>query len=191
METLIEANNSYVGIYRNWIDPEYASKLLDEIKTSLPWEQHTVMMMGKEILQPRQLYACGDDNIQHNYSGLTLHLNPWFSPRIIEIKDTLAKSFECPINSCLFNEYKDGSQYIGYHSDKEMNPNYSSVFGLSLGDTRDFYFKSKKATKEVIKTKVNHGDLMIMLGDTQKHYTHSVPKRAKGGYRVSITFRVL
>ena len=95
-------------------------------------------------------------------------------------------------DSALLNEYETGKEYIASHADREALGSNNSVLGISLGGTRDFHFNpSEKAPPlaKKIKTKINHGDIMLMSGLVQEYYTHSLPKRAKAEYRVSITFR--
>lgn len=113
---------------------------------------------------------------------------------IKRIMDHINASQNYSFNSVLVNEYPTGRHYIAYHPDREALGRNNAVYGLSLGGRRDFYFQGIKGTPaegEMIKTYVEHGDLMIMSGTTQLNYKHSVPKRAHGDYRISLTFREL
>lgn len=92
-------------------------------------------------------------------------------------------------DSALINEYETGANYIASHSDNECLGSDNSVIGISLGGSRDFNFSPIIKGYDKIKTKMNHGDLMLMSGLTQNYYTHTIPRRKNADYRVSITFR--
>ena len=67
------------------------------------------------------------------------------------ITDLVTDQFEIPFNSSIMQLYRDRHDYIGYHSDKEIDSGFNNtVIGLSLGGTRRFYFKHK-TTNDVIK----------------------------------------
>jgi alkylated DNA repair dioxygenase AlkB len=186
VEEIINSQNCIVALTRRWLEREDADKLLKEIQ-NFPWEQHNVTVFGKQYPQPRRIYACGDEGLVHNYSGLSLSLSPW--PKSVEeLRDRLSRETGVAFNSCLLNEYTDGNKHVGYHSDKDLAT--PDVVTVTLGEGRDFCLKHKE-TKEVIKCIPRHGDALLMTGDTQDLWWHSVPKRKHASYRVSLTFRVL
>lgn len=93
------------------------------------------------------------------------------------------------------NEYRDGSQYIGFHSDNEgdMVEN-SMIISISIGQERDFQIrkKTKKADtpSKITTVRLKSGSIVIMGGNMQKNWKHALPKRAKqNGKRYNLTFR--
>ncbi|KAL4806086.1 hypothetical protein BDV18DRAFT_138652 [Aspergillus unguis] len=103
-------------------------------------------------------------------------------------------------NFCLVNYYATGDDSISYHSDDErflgVNP---SIASLSLGAQRDFLLRHKPPqagqtgiSNEPLKFALASGDMVVMRGETQANWLHSIPKR-KGGEafkgRINITFR--
>eukprot|EP01137_Pigoraptor_chileana_P004986 Opistho-2@2763 len=96
-------------------------------------------------------------------------------------------------NSCLLNEYRNGSQYIGFHADDEKDLGENRMVAtVSLGGARDFVLKPKKSEGEkTTKILLESGSLVVMAGECQRLYHHSIPKRASAEYRVSLTFRRL
>ncbi|EAW13270.1 alpha-ketoglutarate-dependent dioxygenase AlkB family protein [Aspergillus clavatus NRRL 1] len=98
-------------------------------------------------------------------------------------------------NFCLVNYYATGDDSISYHSDDErfLGPN-PSIASLSLGAQRDFLMKHKPfgAEAKPLKMPLATGDMVVMRGETQANWLHSIPKR-KGGEahrgRINITFR--
>ncbi|KAL1972917.1 hypothetical protein VTN31DRAFT_6459 [Thermomyces dupontii] len=103
-------------------------------------------------------------------------------------------------NFCLVNYYASGDDSISYHSDDErfLGPN-PTIASLSLGEQRDFLMKHKPDTAprdrslgKPLKLALSSGDMVVMRGETQSNWLHSIPKRsgktAPGG-RINITFR--
>ncbi|OJK01563.1 hypothetical protein ASPACDRAFT_8536, partial [Aspergillus aculeatus ATCC 16872] len=102
-------------------------------------------------------------------------------------------------NFCLVNYYATGDDSISYHSDDErfLGPN-PTIASISLGGQRDFMLKHKPvAGSDVdagkpLKFPLNSGDMIVMRGETQANWLHSIPKRkgAQGSQgRINITFR--
>ena len=112
-------------------------------------------------------------------------------------------------NFCLVNYYADGNDSISYHSDDErfLGP-APSIASFSLGSGRDFLMKPKtdaatsktedakpvkgKKNEDVLKLPLQSGDMVLMKGETQGKWLHSIPKRKGGqgdGGRINITFR--
>jgi alkylated DNA repair dioxygenase AlkB len=103
-------------------------------------------------------------------------------------------------NFCLVNYYASGNDSISYHSDDERflgtNP---AIASFSLGARRDFLMRHKppkdgepKLETKDIKLPLSSGDMVLMRGETQSNWLHSIPKRKgteadKG--RINITFR--
>ena len=124
-----------------------------------------------------------------------------------KIKDISCKLLNKDIsfNSCLINLYRNENDSIRPHSDSETsfgdNPDISV---LSLGETREIFFKRKIFNKDNLKStkadkskeyldfslKLESGSLLIMSGSTQKYFFHYIPKEEeKKEKRYSLTFR--
>ncbi|KAL9051189.1 MAG: hypothetical protein Q9162_006167 [Coniocarpon cinnabarinum] len=111
-------------------------------------------------------------------------------------------------NFCLVNYYADGNDSISYHSDDErfLGPK-PAIASFSLGSKRDFLMKPKpkppaaandgtgsngKTDDKPLKLPLASGDMVLMRGETQGQWLHSIPKRKGGqgdGGRINITFR--
>lgn len=103
----------------------------------------------------------------------------------------------------LVNYYASGDDSISYHSDDErfLGP-LPNIASLTLGARRDFLMKHKPVTgttgsgsgsqDKPLKLSLGSGDMVIMRGETQSNWLHSIPKR-KGGEsgsgRINITLR--
>ena len=104
-------------------------------------------------------------------------------------------------NFVLVNYYASGDDSISYHSDDErFLGSLPNIASLTLGARRDFLMKHKPAAgsggngskDKPLKIPLGSGDMVIMRGETQSNWLHSIPKR-KGksgeGGRINITFR--
>lgn len=192
-ESVIDEDGSFVFIIRKYMLEDEALKLCEKLKEQVKWEKHNVVVHGKSIAQPRQVYACGNEGLTHRYSGLELPVHKWI-PEVKEICQQIMEQFEVKFNACLLNEYKDGSQYIGFHSDRESLGLCNMVATVSLGGSRDFYFMRKVKSPDklnTIKTTLHNGDLVIMMGKCQEQFIHGIPKRAHADYRISLTYRLI
>lgn len=89
-------------------------------------------------------------------------------------------------NQALVNFYDDGTQYIAPHSDYGMK----IVFSASFGQERVFRIINKK-TFEIVKDIImKDRTFMIMCGDTQKEFLHTVLQDSTQNKRLNITFRI-
>lgn len=186
-EIIIDKDGAFVFIIREWLDKKTADALCEKYRKEVPFDLR--------IEQSRKTFACGDD-VKHSYAGAML--NPWL-PEAKEHRDRIEKEFKFPASSCLLNRYLDGTEGIGWHSDKEVSSSHNNaVYTISLGGSRDFQLREKypkikpvKRGEDIITVKLNSGDLVGMLGKTQDLYIHCIPKRAKAEYRISESFRLL
>ena len=80
---------------------------------------------------------------------------------------------------------------MAWHSDNE--PLYGpapTIGSVSLGATRDFVLRRNADHADKVSFALAHGDVLVMRGSTQLHWTHAVPKRLTvPGARVNLTFR--
>lgn len=100
----------------------------------------------------------------------------------------LIREVETNLNIKVFSVFcnllKTGDNYVPYHADQYP----FKLMTVSLGATRDFYFKSNSTG---IRThyEMKHGDLMIFPEIMNRTHKHSVPVRKNVNQsRVSILF---
>jgi alkylated DNA repair dioxygenase AlkB len=90
----------------------------------------------------------------------------------------------------LANLYRHGQDGMGRHADNEPELGQQPVIAsLSFGEIRnlDFYHNQ---TKQKIRLPLRNGSLLVMSGDTQTYWQHSVAKTKKVlTARVNLTFR--
>ena len=80
---------------------------------------------------------------------------------------------------------------MGWHSDdeRELGPQ-PTIASLSLGAERRFVLRDRRDTARTERIALPHGSLLLMAGDTQARYRHSLPATARPiGPRINLTFR--
>ncbi len=177
-------------------EPDFLSRAeqgryYDILLEELQWQQQPIRIFGKEYWQPRLLAWYGDAEAVYSYSGIRQEPLCWTGV-LLELKKRVEDFTAAHFNSVLANYYRDGCDSMGWHSDDESelgeNPLIAS---LSLGATRRFCMRPRKGVVgEKMELLLEGGSLLLMQGDFQKCWQHSIPKTAKPtGGRINLTFR--
>ncbi len=179
-----------------FLAPAEADACLQRLWRELAWEQREIMLFGRRVMQPRLVAWYGDRESAYTYSGLRLEPRPWH-PLLLELKGRVEEACGGRFNSVLANAYRDGNDSMGWHSDDEpelgMSPRIAS---LSLGAERIFLLRRAASLREPgersRKLLLAHGSLLIMRGDSQEKFQHSIPKtRSETGLRINLTYRLV
>ncbi len=174
-----------------WLTEEEATSFYHELASSLSWSQDTIKLFGKPVKIPRLQAWYGDMTTEYTYSGLTMVPKAW-TPALQTLREQCESTAGVAFNSVLANWYRHGQDSMGMHADDEPELGVQPVIAsLTLGEGRPFIFRHKQ-TKETTRLNLEHGSLLIMRGDTQRHYLHGINKttRAIGG-RINLTFRYI
>jgi alkylated DNA repair dioxygenase AlkB len=177
-----------------WLPGAAADKLFknlrDPVQAGIDWEVHRLRIFGREVDSPRLSRWIGDPGASYRYSGVRFEPTSW--PRALTVvrKAVNAAAGE-EFNSVLANLYRDGNDTMGWHSDDEPELGIQPIIAsLSLGATRKFVLKSRGPDGDKLEVQLTHGSLLVMRGDTQKNYKHSLPRTRKStGERINLTFR--
>ena len=106
------------------------------------------------------------------------------------IKEKISQQAGLEFNSVLVNYYRDGQDSMGWHADdeKELGKN-PTIAALSFGGERDLVFKNI-LSKETLNVPQLSGALIIIDGQTQQFWQHSIKKTKKFiSPRINLTFR--
>ncbi|KAA0913480.1 alpha-ketoglutarate-dependent dioxygenase AlkB family protein [Psychrobacter sp. ANT_WB68] len=173
---------------------DYPSALYYALLTTLPWQSDIVTLFGKTHVTTRQIVWMGDSDASYQYSGHTRQAIAWIDS-VFHVKhyveqQLLKIGIHANFNSCLLNYYPSGDEGMGYHADDEKELGDQPIIAsLSLGATRKFVFKHKK-TQDKVELYLESGQLIVMHGDTQKYWKHSITKtKTVNEGRISLTFR--
>lgn len=163
----------------------YFQKLLH----SIAWQNDKVIIYGKEIVTKRKIAWYASSAFEYTYSNITKRALPW-TEVLLELKSLIEHRTGEVFNSCLLNLYHNGSEGMTWHSDAEKDlKKFGAIGSISLGAERKFAFKHKK-TKETVSLALQHGDLLVMKGNTQYHWMHALPTTKKvHEARINLTFR--
>ncbi|MCG9681299.1 alpha-ketoglutarate-dependent dioxygenase AlkB [Vibrio sp. Isolate23] len=185
----IELRNGRLLWINDFMPPNEANSLMSCLKQVTPWSQEEIQLFGRMVKQPRLQAWYGDK--AYTYSGLTMPAIP-MTETLDSIKLRCEDVASQPFNSVLLNLYRDGQDSMGAHQDNEpelgSNPTIAS---LSLGATRRFVLKHIH-TGQTYRLELSHGSLLIMAGEMQHFWKHSLPKTNQQiGERINLTFRMI
>ncbi|RTE65983.1 alpha-ketoglutarate-dependent dioxygenase AlkB [Amphritea opalescens] len=175
----------------HFIDPPAAQRLYQTLLDELCWQQPQIRMFGRQVSIPRLQCFQGDPGIHYRYSGLALQTEPWH-PLINNLRRRIEALSQQSFNTVLINYYRNGQDSMGWHSDDEPELGKNPVIAsLSLGQSRRFLLRHRYdnsiARQEHL---LNSGSLLIMSGQLQHYWHHSVPKTSRPlEGRINLTFR--
>jgi alkylated DNA repair dioxygenase AlkB len=182
------------GRLRYWsgsLEPGQADGWLSELRGKLDWAQRSITLFGRLVLQPRLVAFHGDCGLCYRYSGSTLRAQGWSGP-LEQIRDHLDKLLDRRFNSVLCNWYRDGNDCMGWHADNEpeLGP-CPLIASVSFGQSRRFLLKPRQGDQR-IELMLEHGSILVMDGDLQRHWLHQLPRMRKvDADRINLTFRTI
>jgi len=187
METIIQTEKSYLkyGLFDNSILLE---DCVNEIKDKLIIRP-PIILYGKTVNQNRNIGFFSNESIGYKYSNQIMGSQP-LSNNLLKLLEFINTKFNSNFNGILVNQYMDGNNSIGAHSDDETKLDKSGVIAISYGANRKFRIRNKftkKIEKDII---MENNSILHMGGKFQKEFTHEIPieKKVKEP-RISFTFR--
>jgi alkylated DNA repair dioxygenase AlkB len=190
--SIIQLKDANLVYMPSFFAQQESDSIFSSLLNDITWKQDKINMYGKELPLPRLSAWYGDDSKSYTYSGIKLSPLPW-SEKLLHIKKLVEEEANVNFSSVLLNRYRDGQDYVGWHTDAErelgQNPIIASV---NFGSTRKFQLRRIDDHKEKFELELKHGTLLIMTGKTQHYWQHQVPKtKTKIGERINLTFRVI
>ena len=188
-ETINDYEDLEIDLYQSIECDKKQQLWFESCLHDLNWETGFIKIFGKTHQIPRLQAWYADDGINYTYSGKKLHRHNW-NNTLIEIKEKIESITSFKFNSVLANLYRDGNDSMGLHSDNEKELGKNPVIAsLSLGESRDIYFKHKNKKSNLVIPQIN-GQLMVMYGKTQEYWKHEIKKTKKFKKpRINLTFR--
>ena len=219
MLNLATNDNVVIGYYPNYFEDDFI-KLTKDYCTSLTEFRSGVSSFGKSIPRLQRWYQMDGHYFSPSWRGKYPRWESFpYDDTLLTIQDRINKETTSLLselsdinevstpkfNSCLINYYRDENDSIKPHSDSmEVFGPQPTIAIMSIGETRDIYFKRKdlnekcpkslrldnKNTHLNCKIRLQEGSLLLMAGMAQHYYLHEIPKveENKGG-RYSLTFR--
>eukprot|EP01129_Flabellula_baltica_P013772 TRINITY_DN6467_c0_g1_i1.p1 TRINITY_DN6467_c0_g1~~TRINITY_DN6467_c0_g1_i1.p1 ORF type:complete len:272 (-),score=51.66 TRINITY_DN6467_c0_g1_i1:14-790(-) len=207
-----------ISFYPSFLSKEEADQLFSFLHPSnencpLVWNQKYYQMHGRQVLSPRLVGAMkapeyGDkfDSKFWTEGDKDTYLID-YPEEVMDVLRRIEGKTGYQLMYCWMNFYRDGNDYIGYHSDSELHVG-DIIASLTLGATRRFCMRRKRENGKIVKSgppdyeiALPHGSLFVMdynAGNIM--YKHQVPKtRVMDNYdngtepllgRINLTFRV-
>ncbi|MDZ4827605.1 MAG: alpha-ketoglutarate-dependent dioxygenase AlkB [Actinomycetota bacterium] len=167
-------DQSWVDVARGWMAG--ADSLLALFEATVEWKQGKRWMYERMVDDPR--------------------LSRWFpagttppDPVLAAAKHALEQRYCVRLGSIGLNYYRDGSDSVAWHADKELRDVDDSLVAiLTLGGPRPLLIrpKGKGRSRDF---GPGSGDLLVMGGRCQVDWEHSVPKVRRAGPRMSCSWR--
>lgn len=188
MENVDLGLGAWIRYEPGWLAPAAADALFARLLAELPWEQRPIVVAGREVMQPR-LMAWGGA-LPYRYSGQTLPPAP-IHPALAPLMARAAEGCGVPFDHVTVNRYRDGRDWIGFHTDAERELGRDpQIASLSLGVVRRFVLERKGRRRTKRSLRLAHGSLLVMGGRCQKFWYHGLPKDPEvTSDRINVTFR--
>mmetsp|Transcript_14357 Transcript_14357/g.31114 ORF Transcript_14357/g.31114 Transcript_14357/m.31114 type:complete len:749 (+) Transcript_14357:148-2394(+) len=189
-----------------------ANEAYEDLLTNTPWEKTAKINRWVTLMELPKDDHVGDDGTKtkeeegsaYKYRDapgasiigfppavhkLKLLAEEWYNSRNQNNNGNNSKPVE--FNVCLLNYYQDGTQRIGWHSDREELGRSTPIASISLGTPRQFLIRSKTdGVRDRASLTMDNGSMVIMENICQWKYLHSVPKEANVvDGRINLTFR--
>jgi len=188
-------------LIENWIAKTTADVYFESLQKTISWEQSSIKIAGRDMRIPRLNAWYGGPGGDYAYSGRRFTPLPWFrlleeikNKAQIELNRWKPKGIQQKtFNSALANLYRNGQDSVAWHADDEKElGKQPQIASVSFGESRRFMLKHAPNQKKEkpVELVLNHGSLLLMLGNLQSHWVHCVPKTKHViGVRLNITFR--
>lgn len=158
-----------------WVDG--ADGLFEAVLEHGEWRSGYEMIRGEKVRRPR----------------LTWHLDVADLPAELDllrrIGAVLSERYRVAFTRVGCNLYRDGDDSVAWHGDRiarEMRE--ATIAIVSLGERRPFRLRPHEGGTS-LGWKLGRGDLLVMGGTCQRTWKHTVPKVARTGPRISVTYR--
>jgi len=165
---------SWIDVSRGWLAG--ADTLLDVLIERVEWRQGRRRMYERMLDDPRlsRWYTRGED-LPH--------------PALDAIGAQLDARLEVRLSGPACNYYRDGSDSVAWHADRELRDlTDTRVAIVTLGARRPFLIRPKGGgTSRNLAP--GSGDLLVMAGACQMRWEHAVPKTKGSGPRISCSWR--
>lgn len=189
-----------VDLHPGFLEPEEAAMLRRDCLQRLQFESPEVSLFGRRHPVPRRLAFVAPAGARYRYSG-TEHEGAGIPDFLAELLERVGKRAACAFDSILVSHYRDGNDRVGWHADDESELGANPVVAiLALGATRTLAFRPRgKRPREGepgsrgprLDVPMEDGALLVMGRGVQRHWQHSLPRRARAGERLGLGFRRL
>lgn len=186
-KTVFELPDTELILIDNFFTKEESDHYYEKLLHHTKWRGYEMEIFDKTVTAPRMIAWYEDkDNPGADQNG------PDWTYELLTIRSRVEKETQLDFNSLLLNLYRNGSDSVAWHSDKEHNSGKNPVIAsVTFGETRMFRLRHK-FRKDIAQVEIplHHGSFLLMSGTTNSFWQHQVPKTAKKVLpRINLTFR--
>lgn len=186
-KTVFELPDTELILIDNFFTKEESDHYYEKLLHQTKWRGYEMEIFDKTVTAPRMIAWYEDkDNPGADQTG------PDWTYELLTIRSRVEKETQLDFNSLLLNLYRNGSDSVAWHSDKEHNSGKNPVIAsVTFGETRMFRLRHK-FRKDIAQVEIplHHGSFLLMSGTTNSFWQHQVPKTAKKVLpRINLTFR--
>jgi alkylated DNA repair dioxygenase AlkB len=178
------APNSWVEIIPGFV--RNAGSVFNELRDSLAWQQTEVLRYDHYVPERR----------------LAIGVKTDATPMLRQTGLHLRSRYRVPFTGVAAILYRDGDDFQGLHSDREMRWLDDTLIAIVvLGTRRPFVLRRRAeggvpvervpagSAPDDLVLKPGEGDMLVMGGACQREWLHGVPKASTGEPRISLTWR--
>jgi alkylated DNA repair dioxygenase AlkB len=166
--------HSWVDLSRTWL--RGGDTLLVELVESVAWQQGRRWMYDRMVDDPR-------------LTSFGKRVRPTKHRALTEARTALESRYGVRLSGPGLNYYRDGRDSVAPHRDRELRRLDDTLVAiLTLGARRPFLVRPKAGGPSHDLAPAS-GDLLVMGGRMQLDWEHAVPKVARSGPRVSVSWR--
>ncbi len=170
---------------RSWVDhcPGWltgSDEVFARLAASARWQQRTVRMWERTLPEPRLTAGWSTDPSDAE------------TPDVLRaMTATLSRRYSVEFDRVRVNLYRDGRDSVAWHGDRNrLVMTRPVVATVSLGARRTFLLRKRGTGRAAHRIEPGPGDLIVMGGECQAEWEHTVPKTARPvGPRMSVTIR--
>jgi alkylated DNA repair dioxygenase AlkB len=167
-------DDSWVDVAREWLAG--ADDLAARLIAGVEWRQGRRRMWDRMVDDPRLSHWGRRDD-------------PPLDPTLTTVHRELERRYHRRLRGPALNYYRYGRDSVAWHADRELRVLDDTLIAIvTLGTRRPFLLRPKGGGPS-IDVAPGSGDLLVMGGAAQRDWEHAVPKTARSGPRVSVSFR--
>jgi alkylated DNA repair dioxygenase AlkB len=185
----VTVNCPALEVIEDFFDAAECERIYRRLLHEQDWPDNRYIVAGRQFILPRLQTWHADPGIRYSYSNNLLQTRAW-TPLLSEIRVQVESFLNFSFNSVLVNLYRNGDDYVGWHSDNEPELGEQPfIASLTFGAERQFAFRHKKSSEHG-RVSLRSGTLLVMQPAFQHHWLHSVPidQNVTEG-RINLTFR--
>lgn len=187
------------ALIKGWLPSGVADALAIDIvhETYVHWQAQTAYGPGgRRFDRGHTMSRFGDPGITYSFKGTPKPMHS-MTPALNDVRSRVSATLGWTPNCVVVNTYAPSSGLYP-HRDGAYIPQLGDnpvIVGVSFGATRTFNLHPWDAVKrrrvgEPVSIQLGNGDLLIMYGDCDANFHHSIPEEPHVvGNRVSLTFR--